>query len=401
MKLLELAAWSKEAAELTVSEVAEIAQTGLVDVVAGSTAGEFRLVTNSRVGVASGDGWELRVRPKLAIPRLFFLIAYARDPNGWKDQSAFFEGADDLVDAIASGFAWQALNAVEGGLLRGYVEVEDRIPTIRGRLRFADQIARNATLPIPAEVAYDEYTEDILENRILKTATLLLLRLPRVPEKTRHRLLRLRSLLGYVSVIDRPRDTRFPLMTRLNQNYGHALRLAELIFQSASFDAARGEFAATAFAFDMNKVFEDFVTTALSEAFEQHGGSLRAQFDRLSLDFAERLNLRPDLTWWVDGDCRAIIDAKYKAIDEGVMRNGDAYQMLAYCTAFNLSRGYLVYARDSGQEPRVHVIRHSGHEIHVEAIDVEKPPADVLAAIAGFAARLAEATPASVAAAAA
>jgi hypothetical protein len=64
--------------------------------------------------------------------------------------------------------------------------------------------------------------------------------------------------------------------------------------------------------------------------------------------------------------------------------------MLAYCTAYDLNRGYLVYAKDSGQEPRTHRVRHSGHEIVVATIDVEKEPEDVLGDVALVARRVAQ-----------
>ena len=44
----------------------------------------WQVRTGSKVGVVLGDGWELWVAPKLPVPRLMFLLAYARDPNGWK-----------------------------------------------------------------------------------------------------------------------------------------------------------------------------------------------------------------------------------------------------------------------------------------------------------------------------
>ena len=56
------------------------------------------------------------------------------------------------------------------GLLRWYRREEDALNTMRGQIRFADQIGRRYGLPLPIEVAYDEYTEDIEQNRLLKTA---------------------------------------------------------------------------------------------------------------------------------------------------------------------------------------------------------------------------------------
>lgn len=372
-------AWTQLGVELTRDQAAELSGLDLVDVVAQPQSDGWVLVANSRIGVAIGNGWELRVRPKLAVPRLFFLLAYAADPRGWKDESAEFGFEPDLMDAVASGFSWHALRALELGVLRGYVHVDERLITIRGRVRFSDQIARSASLPLPVEVSYDDYTADILENRMIKTATLALLRLPRVPVLARMRLLKVRAVLDEVSLVDRPREAKMPPLTRLNQRYGPSLRLAELILHASSIDAAKGPFAATAFVFDMNKVFEDFVTTAFTESMRRHGGTVRPQVEEFSLDVDSRLRLKPDLSWWVGDHCLAILDAKYKAIDDGIMRHPDAYQMLAYCTAYGLPRGYLVYARDSGQESRTHRIRNANCEIVVAAVDVEKEPEEILA----------------------
>jgi 5-methylcytosine-specific restriction enzyme subunit McrC len=382
--LIEMEAWSRADAALSHDQAAEIARLDLVDVVAQPHGETWMLVGNSRVGVASGSGWELRVRPRLAVPQLFFLLAYAADPKGWKDQSAEFAFESELLGAIASGFSWHALRAIERGLLRGYVGVDERLTTIRGRVRFADQIARSISLPLPVEISYDDYTEDILENRMLKTATLALLHLPRVPVLARKRLLKLRGLLDAVSLLDRPREASIPALTRLNQRYGTALRLAELILHASSIDAAKGTYGATAFVFDMNRVFEDFVTIALREAMQPYGGTVKEQWTG-SLDHHRQLPIRPDITWWAGTTCLAVADAKYKALELKGMPNSDAYQMLAYCTALGLGRGFLVYAHESGEEPRSHNVLNTTCVIEVRTLDVEKKPADLLEQVRGLA----------------
>ncbi|HVM12875.1 MAG TPA: hypothetical protein VM287_00910, partial [Egibacteraceae bacterium] len=141
------------------------------------------------------------------------------------------------------------------------------------------------------------------------------------------------------------------------------------------------------FVFDMNVVFEDFLTAALREALRRYGGVLRSQDHTHSLDEDGALSLKPDLAWWDRGRCLAVIDAKYKAIDAGVMRAPDAYQMLAYVIAYGLPRGHLVYARDSGATTRRHVISNVDREILVTAIDVEQQPEEVLTQVEALAAQ--------------
>jgi 5-methylcytosine-specific restriction enzyme subunit McrC len=225
---------------------------------------------------------------------------------------------------------------------------------------------------------------------MLKTGALLVSRLPRLPPPTRRRLYRIRTALELVEPLQPWRNVKAPPPTRLNQRYSPALALAELILSLASVSERKGAIVSTSFVFDMNKVFEDFVTVAFRDAMRSHGGAVRDQVKPFSLDEGNRLRLKPDLSWWSGERCLAILDAKYKAIDDGIMRHDDAYQMLAYCVSYGLSRGYLIYARDSGQESRTHVVRNLGPEIIVTAVDVEKEPEEVLAQVEALAARVAE-----------
>jgi 5-methylcytosine-specific restriction enzyme subunit McrC len=386
--LIEMEAWSSSGVgSLSQAQIAEVASAGLVDVKVRRDAGEWSLEANSRVGVACGDGWELRVRPRLSVPNLFFLLAYAADPQGWKDQIARFAFEPDLFDAIASGFSLHALSAIERGLLRGYIQVDEELRTIRGRVRFGDQVSRHMTMPLPIEVSYDDYTVDISENQILRSATLALLRLPRIPPLARRRLLKLRCLLEEVSVVPRPREVRLPPETRLNERYQPCLKLAELILHASSVDAASGCIAAAAFVFDMNRVFEDFVTTALGEAMRGYGGKLSAQLRR-PLDRNRELSIKPDLTWWDRSRCLAVADAKYKALKPSSMPNADMYQMLTYCTVLNIHRGYLIYARDSGEQERTYEILNNDCLIEVRTLDVESEPDPLLRQVASLAAEL-------------
>ena len=239
-------------------------------------------------------------------------------------------------------------------------------------------------------MSYDEYTADVAENRLLKTAAVVLLRLPRVPALARKRLLRLKATLDDVALIDRPREATAPAITRLNQRYEPALRLAELILRNASITTTRGALAATGFSFDMNKVFEDFVTVAFTESMRRHGGTVRAQVAEHSLDHGRKLRLKPDISWWQGDSCKAILDAKYKAIDDGRLRHPDAYQMLAYCTAYGLTRGYLLYADDTAVGASTHVVRNAGVEIVVVEVGVESEPAALLREIDRLADRVAK-----------
>jgi 5-methylcytosine-specific restriction enzyme subunit McrC len=373
-----LTAWEQHDRELSEEHAKAIASTGVVTVTPAEGVGTWTLRADSRVGVLVGDGWQIGIRPRLKIPRLMFLLGYSLRSEGWKETQAIFETAEHIEDAIAAAFSVHTERALRPGVLHGYIAVDASEPTLRGRVRFADQFARRPGLPIPVEITYDDFTPNVLENRMLLTAAELLLRLPRIPPQARRRLLWARVALEGV---ERLAVTRVdaPEITRLNARYGSALVLAELIIRRFSLGAEHGAVAATSFVFDMNEVFESFLTTRLSKAFRRHGGWVSRQ---RPTPLAVGLGMNTDITWHGRESVRAVIDAKYKSlVDAKTMPNADAYQMLAYCVSLNLRRGHLIYAKESGQAERVYsVIRH-GYEIDVRAVDVELAPEALLAQV--------------------
>ena len=373
--MARLSAWSSDTiATLTLEQVRLAEASGLVTARVHEPPASWRLVAGSLVGWVGGEDWEVRVVPALAIPKLMFLLGYALDPAGWRDEETPYGKEDDLFAAIASGFAFHATRALDQGPLRGYVSVDERAAAVRGRIRFGDQASRMRGLPLPLEITYDEFTADVHENRLVYAAATALLRFPRVPDRARARLRRIRAALDGVSS---PTTSAAPLITRLNRRYTRALRLAELILRHTSVTTERGGTRSIAFVFDMNRVFEDFLSVALTEALRAHGVSVRLQHTGRHLDRARLIPLRPDITVWRAGRCIAVVDAKYKQLTDERFPNADAYQMLAYCTGFGLGDGTLIYAHDPGQNDRTHQLI-GGTTIRVRTVDVEAEPDELL-----------------------
>lgn len=116
---------------------------------------------------------------------------------------------------------------------------------------------------------------------------------------TRRRLTRQRHRLAEVT--DLVPGQRLPHWrpSRLNLRYQPALRLAELILRSSSFDLGRGAVPDNGFLVSMPVVFEDFVTVALGRELQrQFDGRVVAQDSQWRLDQDHEINLRPDLVWY-------------------------------------------------------------------------------------------------------
>jgi 5-methylcytosine-specific restriction enzyme subunit McrC len=340
-------------------------------------ADEYRVSGVRKVGVVRIAGHTVWLKPKTPVRRLFAMLGYARAGDAiWTEDDFGFEEDDELVPSLAHAFVRQASRALAGGPLRGYVTREDALPLVRGRWRIGDQLTRRGGQPLPVEVSFDDYVEDIAENQVLLTASTRLLRLPGVPADVLGALRRIVRVLDGVSVI--PVGAPVPVVRpdRRNARYASALALASLVLSGSSVEQRAGSVVASGFLVDMWSVFEDFVSAALREAFKPYGGVLVSQYQS-TLDVEGTVKIAPDLVWLVDGEVRACIDVKYKVEKHGQYPNADLYQVAAYCRRFGLEEGWLVYAageRVSGVVEVVDgpIIRRAALDLNGESTDLHR-----------------------------
>jgi 5-methylcytosine-specific restriction enzyme subunit McrC len=355
-------------------------------------AGNWLIGPARKVGAAQVGGIEVRIRPKVPISRLLFLAGYSQHGQTWMAESVQVPEAEDLIPVFAQILWRQAESAIHQGLLPGYVTVEESSPVLRGRLREAAQLHRHHGLPLPLEITHDEFTIDIAENQILRTALERMLAVPGVDELSGRMLRRLLRDFADVTSLRRGDPVSGWQPTRLNARYHSALRIAELILRATSVEHGIGSVAANGFLLDMPRLFEDFVTAALRAALTQgYGGRVDAQDPHL-LDEAGRMALRPDIVWKITGTPMAVIDAKYKAEKPAGYPNADLYQLLAYCTVLGLQTGHLVYAQGNEQPVR-HVIRRAGIEVVCHAVDLDSDPVPLMDQMSRVAWQIASSAP--------
>ena len=389
-RLLTLREWSPTELTLHPDELGELQAVGADVTVQPRGPGRYVVQPGSMVGTITTPRLRLLIEPKFTVERIFWMLGYTHRIRFLRTAAQLGSEAN-LTEGFVSVFLAILRQRLRRGLLMGYLTVEESLHGMRGRLRTADQLRRRFALALPMEVAYDDYTEDIAENRLIKAALRRLeaLRLDSPVLRTR-----LAEALGAFGVVTDLRYAKQQLpnfsYTRLNEHYRPLLDLSALIIENSSLELREGRFAAAGLLFDMNKVFEDFVFAAL-------GHRLRpalAPNDRwlqgrsVGLDTGGNLNPEPDLSWWRGHDCLFVGDAKYKATKAGVP--DDLYQLLAYCTATGLDSGLLVYAVQPVGSITHQIVR-GGPQLTVAALDLDAPLDTVAARLDELAASIAAA----------
>ncbi len=348
---------------------------------------KYILRPGSTVGALEIGGLSVLIQPKIGIPKLVSLACYAMRMYKSQDIRLFdFKEDETLPDTLALALVAAARRAFSRGLLHGYKRREEALHTIRGRIRFNEQIRRRFGVPLPIEVRYDEFTDDILENRLVKAAVMRLGAMRLRSPDARRGLGWIAGMLDGVTPEDfAPSNVPDVSFDRLNEHYRGVIGLSRLILRHSAFEAGRGQVRASGFLMDMNVVFEEFVMVALREALGLSDHVfLKRNIDSLDepvdVDKAGKVGLEPDLTWWDSDVCTFVGDAKYKRFRGERVPNADLYQLLAYATALDLPGGLLIYAKGEADEV-VHKVRHSGKMLEVAALDLSVEFEDILARV--------------------
>ena len=338
----------------------------------------YHLTPGSKVGALEVGDLSVSIQPKLPVSRVLYLASYAIGQIEFREELFDYTHEPTLVEALVPVFAAAARRAFSRGLLHGYRTEEDSLQTVRGRIRIDDQIRRRFGIAVPLEVRYDDFTVDVLPNRLVKAAALRLLGL-RIHTCSRLRLAGVLANLEDVELIEFPSravpEVRFD---RLNEHYREVVELSRLILRHTSIETERGNLRASGFLVDMNVVFQEFVTQALRRALGLSSRTFRSDKSTppIWLDEANDIRLKPDLTWWDGRECTFVGDAKYKKVQDAGVPNADLYQLLAYTTALDLPGGLLVYAQGEDREI-VHRVRHAGKTLEVAALDLSGSIAEI------------------------
>ncbi|MFN3339590.1 MAG: McrC family protein [Dietzia sp.] len=370
-----------------------LSQTRLVEVLpAGRDT--WRLIPCGSVGSVRVEGLSVRVLPaaNLGLTQLFFLLDHAAD-NAFLPSAVQARDDDELWVSVAESMAALAHQALSSGLLRGYRRVDEALTTVRGRIRLGDQIRRHPGMTIPLEVTYSEFTPDIAENRILRTAAHRLQFLPDLPDATRRRLAMVDARLADASLIGQGAPVPAWTPTRLNARFQNALTLADRIVRRISVEVEDGHAASAAFVTEMPALFERFVEAELTAALDGRGGRL-LQNPVVNLDSGaeegangesgrhsapatdgDHISVRTGLVYEVDGEPVTTFVPTYPT--DRRARAAEHYRLLAACTALGVDRAYLVYpAQRRNDAPQPRRIVHTDISIVEYPVDLSMGPAE-------------------------
>ena len=249
----------------------------------------------SFVGVVQLPQTTFQVLPKMyrhedakereATANLLFLLSYTRKLDVTEPEiSRLTAQRAPFSEILFWVFAHRLWEAVHREVLRGYVTIEDRLAVLKGRWLVAAQAGRpDGWRRDRFDVAYDEFTEDNLPNRLFKATVHRLSRWSQWTDTRRH-LTQLRAVFADVAdVTPQPHDFdqagHWMLRHRRRANEGHLyrplLKLAQMFWTGTGPQPSPGRTETFAFLFDMNQLFEEFIAEFIRRELRAPGARRR------------------------------------------------------------------------------------------------------------------------------
>ena len=370
--------------QLTDTAAAEIVRLGVADV-SPMGKGEWSISAAGKVGAVRLLDTELRIEPKVPLNQLFFILSRTFGWDLWREETLKLSTVDDLYPAIFGLFARSAERTVRSGIFRAYRERRSSENFIRGRWLVTEQIRTRQGLQLPAELLYDEFTANVDENRLLRSAARRLMRASDMSPALRRRIYKLDAQLDDAGVLAPGAPLPQIRFDRRNDYYRTALGLARLILEHQSIDRGVAEITGAGFLLNMPVLFERFIEAEVVRSAAAFGGLIKPQ-KRDYLDQGAQVVVKPDLVWVRGDETVSVIDAKYKAEKPAGHPNADIYQMLAYCIRHKIGVGHLVYAAGN-ERPTEYVVEQAGVTVVCHAIALDAEPGEIIAQVDRLVAR--------------
>ncbi|MHA1331759.1 MAG: McrC family protein [Candidatus Hodarchaeales archaeon] len=300
---------------------------------------------------------------KSAASNLLVMLAYAYNIKlDSQTLSSLTSITGNWYELLIRFFAMELHQQIRQGLFRNYQNKEDTLPYIKGRWDISTQIRKHAHVKTTFDLYFDEFTENILLNQLFSTVSKTLL--INTQDKTSRRLLMdINRWLANVEDLFNVDQVMFNQIhfSRLNDRYEDAFSLAKLFFEGQSLQVKVGDTSAFAFVFDMNNLFERFITQFIikhrKKIFRkfEYNPSIVPQMSNKKTYLAKdelghgKINLRPDIVLKhpVSKTNMLILDTKYKQLNTEQSSNklspSDIYQMLAYSIRLSCDNVMLIF----------------------------------------------------------
>lgn len=271
---------------------------------------------------------------------------------------------------------------IKRGLERDYIEKQDTIPTIHGKINITSSITPYIQhRELVCE--YDEFTLDSYKNQIIKT-TLITLIQENISKKQKKKLKRLLIYFSNVSTIDLNYVNWNIRYHMNNQTYQMIITICQMLYEGLLQNPSKGSMKLLELdEIHMHRLYEKFIL----EYYKKEHPYLKANASYIYWQLDDNMStglplMKTDITL-THKENILIIDAKYYKnslqtnYNKKAIHSGNLYQIFTYVknktvevgTNYNVS-GMLLYAKTDSLEYPDYTYNMSGNKISAKVLDL-------------------------------
>lgn len=253
----------------------------------------------------------------IPVKNIYYMLAYAwentlkQDGESPVDSEAF----DNIYNLLTSILIQDVKRLIKSGFARGYIDFTEEMPIVRGKINLNNTIKGQTLTRKQLVCEYDDFSENILLNRIIKSTMAKLVSCPELDKKYKGQCkVLLRSFAGAEEIDIGAVSWGRLNFTRNNHNYRLIINVCQLIHTGLITTEEKGSYKFATFIKDraMAKLYEKFVLNFYKReltGYKAYSSVIDWQLDELTED-----NLLPIMRTDIELESlnhKVIIDTKY------------------------------------------------------------------------------------------
>ncbi len=359
----------------------------------GARPGEVLLLTRMHCGVVQAGTHRIFIEPKVPTRNLLYLVeaTYSAPDIDFYGQATYARGRN-FLEILLHFFYTRVEQLLARGLYRSYVPQTENTSTVRGRVSVARTIVEDFATPHKVVCEHDEYTEDVIENQVVRHTLEMTRNLATTPSLRRKLSGILSGFMDVTNPMRLPSDVfQRQVYHRLNEHYRPIHELCHVLLSGTAIEIPSGPVGFRSFLVNMEQLFQEYLFATMSRSPEFAGYRLLRQSPARivwlrGLGATGDITVRPDIKVSDTADV-LVVDAKYKNplvahLNRWIPVSSDVYQIMAYCVVHQC-KGALVYPRTQSAETNideVYGVRGSGSAFKLKSVDLSGNLVDLKAA---------------------
>lgn len=326
----------------------------------------------------------------ILIKNIYYMLSYAfKNLDSICQYNADCETFDNIQDLFSVILYKGISNQIKRGLYREYIELQDKLSTVRGKININEIIKTNSLSQKKLICEYDEFGENSYFNKVLKSTCLLLLRKSDIKIENKKLLKKILIYLNEVDEIDLRQISWSKISYhRNNVTYKMLINICYLTVKGLLMTTNNGDLI-------LNKLLDNQLMHSLYEKFileyyriEHKNLNPSSSYigwnipdDTQGIEFLP--NMKSDITLTND-DRTLIIDAKFyahsmqKHFDKNSYISSNLYQIFTYVknkdkNNTGLVSGILLYAKTQDEVPtKENTFNMGGNNISIMILDLNQ-----------------------------